>query len=400
LQRHILTACASTIAFILLALAPFGDRGERAGAAIGKPTTIPVMLSLTGSAAFLGKQEQRVFDIAQQFLQSRGDQVHFTYYDDTSSPQVAVQLANQLLTEGARVVLGPTLRATCAPLVPIVKSGPLNFCLSPTLQPAPGSFVFDAGTETWDLDRVALRYAQERGWKRIGLLATTDASGLDAVKGYHEILQEPEFKGMTIVAESTFSPTDISVVAELSSMKAANPDLVLGWASGAPVATIFRGLREVGLNVPVFTAYSNMTYTQMESAAAYLPSQLYFPVPSAVGSRRPRGLNLDPKVERALRDFEAAFATTGHRPDGGDLSAWDPILLVVNALDRAGPDATSEQLRNELAHLRNFAGINGIYDFEKHPQRGLGPENALVTEWSPGAKTWVVVSRPGGKPFG
>lgn len=399
-HRRIFAACASTIAFIALALVPFGNRTERAGAAIDKPTTIPVMLSLTGSAAFLGKQEQRVFDIAQKFLQSRGDRVSFQYYDDTSVPQVAVQLANQLLSGGARVVLGPTLRATCAPLVPIVKSGPLNFCLSPTLQPAPGSFVFDAGTDTWDLDRVALRYAQARGWKRIGLLATTDASGLDAVKGYHEILGEPEFRGMSIVAESTFSPTDISVVAELSRMKAENPDLVLGWASGAPVVTIFRGLREVGLNVPVFTGYSNMTYTQMESASSVLPSQLYFPVPSAVGSRRPAGLNLDPKVENALREFETAFAATGHSPDGGDISAWDPIMLVVNALDRAGPDATSEQLRSYLAHLKNFAGINGIYDFEKYPQRGIGAENALVTEWNAGAKTWVVVSRPGGKPFG
>jgi len=369
-------------------------------AMVAKPTTIPVILPLTGSGAFLGKQEQASFEIAQKFLNGRGDQVRFAYYDDTSSPQVAVQLATQLFNGGARVLLGPSLRATCAPLVPIVKSGPLDYCLSPTLHGDAGSFVFSAGTDTWDLDRAVVRYAQARGWKHVGLLSTTDASGIDAVKGYHTILDEPEFHDMSIVAEATLGPSDISVVAQLARIKTANPDMVLAWASGTPVATIFRGLREVGLNVPVFTGFSNMTYTQMESVAGYLPKQLYFPVPSAVGSRRLRGLNLDRKVETALRDFESAFAAAGRKPDGGDLSAWDPIMLVVRAIDQAGPDATSEQLRNYLAHLKNFAGINGVYDFEKYPQRGLGPESAMITQWNPDVKTWVVVSRPGGKPFG
>lgn len=379
LRRLVLSACA----FLLCG-------------AITKPTTIPVILPLTGSGAFLGKQEQAVFEIAQKFLERRGDQVRFTYYDDTSSPQVAVQLTTQLINGGARAILGPSLRATCAPIVPIVKSGPLDFCLSPTLHADAGSFVFSAGTDTWDLDRAVVRYAQARGWKRIGLLSTTDASGIDAVKGYHAILNEPAFKDMSIVAESTMSANDISAVAQLARIKAAKPDLVLAWASGTPVATIFRGLRQVGLNVPVFTAFSNMTYTQMASVAGYLPKELYFPVPSAVGSRRSAALDLDPRIESALHDFESAFASAGRKPDGGDLSAWDPIMLVVHAIDQAGPDATSDQLRAYLSHLKNFAGINGLYDFEKYPQRGLGPENTLLTQWSPSAKTWVVVSGAGG----
>lgn len=373
--------------------------GERAVAATAKPITLPVMLSLTGSAALLGAQEQQVFAIAEKFLSDHGKPVHFVYYDDTSSPQVAVQLMNQLLSGGARVVLGPTLRATCAPLEPIVKSGPVNYCLSPAIRPDAGTFVFSAGTDTWDLDRIALRYAKARGWRRIALLATTDASGTDAVKAYGELLAEPEFRELTMVANLPFSPSAISVAAELSRIKAANPDALLAWASGAPVTTIFRGMRDVGLNVPVMTGYSNMTYTQMQDAASVLPDQLYFPVPSALGSRRPRGLNLDRKVETALREFESAYASTGHSPDGGDMGVWDPIMLVMSALGRSGSDASSAQIREYLTSIKTFAGINGIYNFEKYPQRGLGSENSLVTEWSPSLKTWTVVSRAGGLPL-
>lgn len=396
LRRASALACALTACALSLI---GGLPGKRASAAVAKPLTIPVMLSLTGSAALLGTQEQRVFSIAERFLADRGKPVHFTFYDDTSSPQVAVQLMNQLTANGARLVLGPTLRATCAPLVPIVKSGPLNYCLSPAIRPDPGTYVFSAGTDTWDLDRIALRYAKARGWRRIALLATTDASGVDAVKGYGAVLAEPEFRDMTMVAQLPFSPSAISVAAELSRAKAANPDMLLAWASGAPVTTIFRGMRDVGLNLPVMTGYSNMTYTQMQDAASVLPEQLYFPVPSALGSRRPRGLNLDKRVETALHDFESAYASTGHSPDGGDMGVWDPIMLVMSAIEHAGADASSAQLREYLANIKTFAGINGIYDFVKYPQRGLGSENSLVTEWNPKLKTWVVVSRPGGLPF-
>lgn len=95
-------------------------------------------------------------------------------------------------------------------------------------------------------------------------------------------------------------------------------------------------------------------------------------------------------------------------------AAWIAVII----LSRGAPSDTQDHLRPArcrrvveldrdlraalvyLAHVRNFAGINGLSDFEKYPQRGLGPETALITEWNPGVKTWVVVSQPGGKPFG
>jgi branched-chain amino acid transport system substrate-binding protein len=381
---------------LLLSMFPAGE--GRAQTPAAKEITIPVILPLTGSAAFLGAQQKIGLDVAQNFVNKRGSHIKLVYYDDTSSPQVAVQLVTQLTAGGSRVLIGPMVRATCAAVEPLMKNGPLDYCLSPTLHAPPGSFVFTGSTDTWDLDRAVMRFARFKGWKRIAMLTPTDASGVDAIKGFQEALKDPDNRDLTLVEQLSFNPTDTTVTAQLARIKAAKPDLLLAWATGAPIATILREMNALGLDVPVATGYSNMTYQQMDSMVGYMPKNLYFPVPSAVGSRT-REVALDRKVESALKDFDAEFAGAGLKPDAGVLTTWDPILIIARACSDLGPDATSEQLRNYLSHLKGFAGINGIYDFEKYPQRGLSEINTYVTRWSPETKSWAIVSKAAGVPF-
>lgn len=386
----------AAVGALALAVFPFSQTGAQTTA---REITIPVILPLSGPAAFLGQQSKQSFDAGEALANRRGDHIRLAYYDDTSNPQVAVQLMTQLESGGARVVLGPSLKATCGAVDPLVKTGPLEYCLSPTMHPPAGSYVFTAGTDTWDLDKAVVRYARLMGWKRVALIVTTDASGIDAQAGFHAALSARENRGMNLVAEVTFNPSATSVMAELARIKAARPDVLLAWASGAPIATILRQLNDVGLDVPVATAYSNLTYRQMQSMAGFMPRKgLFFPVPSPIGSRW-EGVPLDPRTEAALKESEAAFAAAGLKPDAGVLTAWDPLMLVVRAYHDLGPDATAVQLHNYLVRLRGFAGIEGLYDFLKYPQRGLGEDNSYITKWSPDLKTWEIVSKAAGVPL-
>ena len=74
-------------------------------------------------------------------------------------------------------------------------------------------------------------------------------------------------------------------------------------------------------------------------------------------------------------------------------------MIVVDALQHLGPNATAQQVRDYIGGLKGFAGINGIYDFTKIPQRGLDVQAAIVTLWSPTAQTWQLVSKPTGIPL-
>ena len=79
--------------------------------------------------------------------------------------------------------------------------------------------------------------------------------------------------------------------------------------------------------------------------------------------------------------------------------AWAPAMVVTETLRKLGPNASAVQIRDYIAHIKGMPGIDGIFDFEKVPQRGLDDGNAVVTRWDTGRKTWVVLSRPGGMPI-
>src|SRR5580700_1961008 len=65
-----------------------------------EPYKINAILPLTGQASFLGKEEQVTLQIAEKYVNRtggiKGRPVQFVFYDDTSNPQVAVQLVRQV----------------------------------------------------------------------------------------------------------------------------------------------------------------------------------------------------------------------------------------------------------------------------------------------------------------
>jgi branched-chain amino acid transport system substrate-binding protein len=75
------------------------------------------------------------------------------------------------------------------------------------------------------------------------------------------------------------------------------------------------------------------------------------------------------------------------------------MMAVVTALRKLGTAATADQIRDFIAHQQDLAGIEGLYNFVKVPQRGLDISNVVVTEWSPTADTWEAVAKPTGIPL-
>ena len=77
----------------------------------------------------------------------------------------------------------------------------------------------------------------------------------------------------------------------------------------------------------------------------------------------------------------------------------DQAAAVVDALRKLGTKASAQQVRDHIANLTNYPGVNGVYDFKAVPQRGLTVLNAVVTRWDPAADTWTVVSGLTGTPL-
>ena len=102
---------------------------------------INVILPLTGGGAFLGKAEQQALQQYEKVVNStggiHGKPLKFVFHDDQSSPQVAVQLANQVKATNPPVILGSALVALCNAMAPLMKEGPLLYCFSPGITVEP-----------------------------------------------------------------------------------------------------------------------------------------------------------------------------------------------------------------------------------------------------------------------
>jgi branched-chain amino acid transport system substrate-binding protein len=360
---------------------------------------INVILPLTGSGAFLGKAEQQALAQYEKMVNSaggiHGTPVKFVFHDDQSSPQVAVQLANQVKAANPPVILGSALVALCNAMAPLMKQGPLLYCFSPGIQPASGGFVFSSSTSTKELAGALLRYFGRKGWKKVALITTTDATGQDANRNFKTLVGSEGHKDVELVAEAQLNPGDVSAAAQIQRLKGANPDVLVAWSTGGPVGTIFKAIHDAGVEVPVATTNGNMTYAQMAQYAAFLPKELYIPSADWLKGSRPAP---ESDVTKAKDALFGAFEGTGIKPDGPSTYAWDPALLIVEGLRKLKGDATAEDLRSYLGGLKGFAGVNGYYDFKAVPNRGLDESNVVVTRWDPAAQTWLVVSDPLGIP--
>ncbi len=386
------------LASFALALAVIG--GLSAQAPPAAPYDLHVILPLTGGGAFNGQADRDTFEILAQMVNAsggiKGRPVHFVYHDDQTSPQVAVQLTNDILALHPAAILGSSLVGMCAAMAPLLKSGPVDYCLSPAL-PNTEKFTFSAGTSPNDDTWANLRYFRAKGWTKIATISSTDASGQGFDRSLPPILALPENKDVTVVDRETFNPSDISVAAQSAHLKASGAQAILVGATGAPVATVLRSLYEAGIDKPIAITAGNELFALMRQWKDFLPKNL---VLESSAFPEHQGLwKFDARVEAAQHAMYAELAKHGMKADNGIATSWDAGLIVIDALKALGPDATADQVRSYILNLADFPGIDGMYNFKAHPDRGLGVESAIMVRYDAKTNAWIWLTQPGGAPL-
>jgi branched-chain amino acid transport system substrate-binding protein len=381
-------------AFAALALTAAG-----AAYAAPEPVNLNVILPLTGGASFVGQSSEQAIKLEQEVINRHGGingrPVHFIFHDDQTSPQVAVQLVNQL--SKVNVILGSEITAMCNAMAPLLSKGPFVYCLSPGIHPKPGSNMFGVMVPISDMAPQVLTFFRAKGWTRVALMASTDASGQDGFDAFIKAFKLPENKGMTIVKEAHFNPTALNVSAQMTDISAAKPQAIIAWTTGAPAGTVLKGYAQAGLTMPLVIGQGNIAPEFMKLYSAVLPMALY--LPGGLGVVRADNIKVDPRMKAPREVYLAALDKDKLVPQNGYEVVWDPIMLTVQALRKLGPDATSKQIHDYLSAVQGYAGISGVYDFKKYPNRGLGGARDVITHWDANKGEFVAVSEIGGKPI-
>lgn len=359
------------------------------------PYEIDVILPLTGNIAFVGQTELTALKAVEAYTNRTGGiggrPISFVVADDQNDPKTSVLLTQNLLAKNPPVILGPSSPQSCAAVQPLIRNGPVMYCFAQAGSPPAGGFQFY--THPYDPTfSVTWRFFRERGWHRIAYLVSTDGGGQDAERTILAGAALPENKDEQLVAQEHFSPADLSVAAQLTRIKAANPDVLIAWGTGTPAGTLFRAEHDAGIDLPTYTSTGNLVPTFFKQYGTLLPpAGVYFAtVPFYAGN-----LN-GPATRAAIATMSSEMAALGAKPDMVSIAAWDPAMLVVSALRKLGTNASAAQLREYLDNVRGWVGVNGPYDFRAMPQRGLTENSLLIVRWDPARNAAVAVSKFGG----
>lgn len=153
--------------------------------------------------------------------------------------------------------------------------------------------------------------------------------------------------GGTIVAEQSYSSGDQDFKAQLTSIKASNPEAIFVPGYYNEVGLIARQSRELGLNVPLLggDGWDSPTLTQIGGQAI---EGDYF-------SNHFSTDDMSPIVQGFVKDYRARFKRD---PDAMAALGYDAAGVLLDAMKRAGT-TESDKLRDAIAATKNYEGVTG-----------------------------------------
>lgn len=160
--------------------------------------------------------------------------------------------------------------------------------------------------------------------------------------------------GGRVVREQTYSSGDTDFRAQLTSIKAAAPDVVFVPGYYPEVSLILKEARQLGLTVPFIgcEAWDSATLLQVAGKAAdgcYYSNQFSAGDPS-------------PVVQQFDKVYREKF---GALPDNFAALGYDAANVVLDAIKRAG-SSDSTAIRDALAATRDFPGVSGNITIDAH----------------------------------
>lgn len=345
----------------LLALALAAGFGVSAYAADIK---LGVAEALSGGAAQYGISIRNGFQLAADQINAaggvNGDKLQLVIEDEQGKKEEAINVFKKLIFQDkVLMVFGPTLSNSAQAADPIAQAAKIvAFGTSNTADgiTSIGDYVFRNSVTEADVLPETLRVATKHAnIKKVAVLYGNDdvftKSGYDNFKKALEDLKIP------VTTTETFAKGDVDFKAQLTKIKATNPDAVVLSALLAEGAPIMVQARQIGLNVP-FIGGNGMNSTKVFTLAKGSSDGLYVGSPWSAS-------NESPENAKFIKDYQAKFNTS---PDQFAAQSFDGLHILVQALKQVkltgNLAADRSALRDALPNAK-WTGATGAFQFHR-----------------------------------
>ena len=153
--------------------------------------------------------------------------------------------------------------------------------------------------------------------------------------------------GGTIIAEQNYSGGDKDFNAQLTSIKAANPDGIFVPGYYTEVGLIALQAKQLGISVPIFGGDGWESSALMSIGGSALEGDYY--------STHFSPENTTPAVQEFVQKFKAKYNET---PDAMAALGYDSAMILAAAMKAAGT-TDGAKVRDALAATKDFSGVTG-----------------------------------------
>ena len=368
----------------LVALAVMLASGPAEAKLEGKTVKLGAIYSITGKGAEWGEHSKVATQIAVEEINAAGGvggvPVEVVISDTGTEVGQAITLARKLILEDkVLAVLGPCFSSefeALAPQLARLKTIILSQCSAKPGLSALSEWAFrNTLTSDKQLDPATRIWKEQYKIKTAAILYDS-ADAVSAAEGAKVLPALFKKYGVEPKGEAlTYQTKDIDFSAQLTKIKAENPDGIALGACYQQAANIVRQARKLGLKQPFLAGACTGSPEFAELVGKDGEGSI---IGSAGWPDDPR-----PKVQAFIKKF---VERAGKKPNYGGMRAYDNVYMVKTVIEKGGVtnkpadlDADRDRIRKALAQLKDFDGIVGMTSFDEH-RDGSGKATVLAVK--------------------
>ena len=363
------------------------DSSSSSAKASGDSITIGTVTTNSGTAAAYGEAEVKGFELAVSEINAKGGingkKVKLESMDDKGDATEASNAYNKLAGDNnVLAVAGPTISATTAAVAPLADQSKLV-----TIAPAAtsdsietGNYLFRTCFKDSYQGEVAARFAAEN--LKVKKVAVLYGTGDPYSSGVGEAFAKAAEKlGLEVVdKESSSSADDTEYSAQLQKIQASGAELLYApyyYSVAGPY--IIPQARSVGFEGYVMgpDGYDGLKLTGDKSQY----NKTYYTT----------HYSADDNTNTKVQDFIKSYKSKNNaEPNTFAALGYDTIYMIMQAIEKAGENATREDVRNAVAGM-TFDGVTGKFTMDKS---GSPTKSVTVLEMKDGKPVYNTTVQP------
>ncbi|HWR82247.1 MAG TPA: ABC transporter substrate-binding protein [Candidatus Deferrimicrobium sp.] len=316
--------------------------------------------SLTGTTATFGQSTHRGLQMAVDDINNAGGvlgkKIHLLTEDTQSKPEEAATAVTKLISRDKVVaVIGEVSSSRSLAGAPICQANAIPMVSNASTNPEvtrKGDYIFRVCYIDPFQGEILAKFAyQSLNMKRVAILK--DIRNDYSIGLAQFFVETYTSLGGEIAAEQAYSEGDIDFKAQLTALKAANPEAVIVPGYYTEGALIVKQARELGMTMPIIGGDGWDSAKLLEVGGSAM-NNTYFSTHYSADDPNPVVQNFAKRYREVYQETPDALAALG----------YDAGKILFDAISRAGTTQGSG-IRDALAATRDFDGVTGKITIDK-----------------------------------